>query len=128
MKTPEGDTVHKLSSANAQLLALLERAGVTKEAIGDMAPGGMGGGDVGAPPAAGPEAAKGPEQLLQDLLAKQAAGTLSEEEAAILEQLLAGGAAGGGAAPPMGGGEMVREASEQRVNNVANFLRARLLG
>jgi len=133
MANPEGDTVHKLSRANAQLQRLLARAGV-KQAMGDMAGGGMGGygaGDMGEMGGPGGQEA-GPEAILQQLLAKQAAGQpLSPEEQQLLDQLM-GGAGGGGGMPPGGGGpDMVREASyadPARVQGVEAFLRQRLLG
>lgn len=127
MQNPEGDTVHKLSSPNAQLMALLARAGVSKQAMGEMPGAGGMPGDMGAPPMIGGGAEGGPEQLLQQLLAKQSAGTLSPEEEALLQQLMGGGMGGGDMG---GGGDMVREAAPDpaRVQGVTDFLRARLLG
>jgi hypothetical protein len=128
MQNPEGDTVHKLSSPQDHLQALLQRAGVnTKVAMDGMPPG-------GAPPAGGAEmpgmgGGEDPQQLLQQILAKQAAGEpLSPQEQEILQQLLGGA----GGAPPMGApggdpGGMVAEASAARVQGVTDFLRQRLL-
>lgn len=113
MDNPQGGTVHKLSSPQDYLQALLQQAGV--KVANPMAGGmpGMGGGG-------------GPEEMLQQLLAKQAAGEpLSPEEQQLLQQLLG---AGGGGMPP-GGGGMVAEASSKqaRVQGVTDFLRQRLL-
>lgn len=131
MQNPEGDTVHKLSSPNAQLMQLLQRAGVSKEAMGGME-GGAGVGDPGGMPMGGGEGS--PEALLQQILQKQANGIpLSEEEEMILAKLTGGGAAaGGGMAAPGGAEGAVREAAggpdPARVQGVTDFLRARLLG
>ena len=95
-----------------------------KSAMGDMMPGGgeMGGGGEMDPGA-----------ILQQLLAKQAAGQpLSPQEQEILQQLMGGMGGMGGGMPPGAEGGMVREASAQSMTTAQkqylfeNLLRQRL--
>ena len=107
MDNPQGGTVHKLSSPQDYLYALLQQTKVAQDPM--MAGGGMPGMGGGMDP----------EQLIQQLLAKQSSGQpLSPEEQQLLQQLM--GAGGGG---------MVAEASSKkaRVQGVTDFLRQRLL-
>ena len=125
MQNPEGGTVNKMSSAAAQLEQLLYRAGVSKQAMGGAMGGyGIGGMDdeMGGAMGGGME---DPQQLIQQLMAKQQAGIpLSPQEQELLQQIMMSGGMGGG----MGAEGGVREAANtERVRGVTDFLRARLL-